>query len=121
MKLTKAEIELVEKYREEQASSEPVAEGFLKEDLYSYDIQDRALDLTFTSKNPEKFWLANKEQVNKWISEFTEHFQIPLLKGTRFVCYKERGIESWYDDIGYGLEDMKYDWARKYLENISIL
>lgn len=121
MKLTKEEEELIMARRKEDEEKRAKKEGFLKKDLYSYDISGRSCNLGFELESDTDFWLCDKETKEEWIKLFTEHFELVLKKGTRFVCYIEGGKELWYDDVNYGVENMDEKWAKEYLINIRPL
>ena len=118
MKLTKKEKELILKKRAEEEALKPKKVGYLKEDLYSYE-NDEGCNLKFYADCESGFWLCNKEQKNKWIEEFSKHFEIALKKGSKFVCYIDDDEDRWYDDHNYGVESMDAEWAQKFLENIE--
>jgi hypothetical protein len=113
--MTSAELYALaaKKHEEEEAAENCVKrEGFLKEDLYSYDK-------TVVSELEEsgflEFWLYTAKEKETIIFN---SFALVLKKGTRFVCFIDNGKESWFDDVNYGIEEMDAYWAGKYLENV---
>ncbi len=112
MKLTKEEEAVVLAFRKKAEENMPIKEGFLKEDLYEYVNDDDWMDNI-------PFWLYTIKEKNKAIKEVSNSFKKVLKKGTRFVCFLDKGAESWYDDPAiFGVEDMDEKWAKLYLENI---
>lgn len=119
MKLTQEEKELILKQRADNDDAKPKKVGYLKMNLYSYDVDRRSCSLGFVRESDNGMWLCEKETMNNWIKDFKSHFECVLPKGTEFVCYIDGGEESWYDNINYGLEDMRSAWAEQYLTNIK--
>ncbi len=92
--------------------------GFLKEDYYVFLQSYRYHCISF-----QKSWaeckMLNRSQVDSFIQEFSNNFQLALPKGTKFICYKSDNTEMWCDDVNYGIEDRNSQWAQRYLENIQ--
>jgi hypothetical protein len=110
--LSDEEKQLIEAHRKVKDENSPKKMAFLSKDLYSYS-SGRGCDLVFIKRN--NFWLCDYKTKEQWIEDFKNHFVLRLPIGTKFVCYMEDGEESWYDDVGYGIEGMSRDWADKYL------
>lgn len=112
MKLTEEEEQLILKYRAEQDGRKPKKEGFLKSDLYEYDYAE-------AWERDTPFWIYTEKEIEKARKEFEKSFKLVLKKGTRFVCFiSATGVESWHDDVNYGVEEQDKEWAKLFLTNI---
>lgn len=109
--------ELRELANKKEEENNPVKVGFLKMDLYGFQ-SDSYESMSF-KKSWGNFWLKTEKQKSATIEEFKSRFEKVLEKGAKFVCYMIDGEESWFDDEGYGVENMDNKWANKYLENIQ--
>ena len=90
-------------------------EGFLNQDLYSYEDWLHGLP---EYRFDYDFWLFSQQEMTGHILNFQSKFKPALKKGTRFVCFLDKGRECWYDGVNYGVEDLDSEWAAKYLEGI---
>lgn len=102
---------------EKEENSKPIKEGFLKEDLYSFDGDSSNYNAYFIKHRD--FWLYSKKTKDEIIKDFASKFALVLKAGTKFVCFLDKGKETWFDDVNYGVESMSEEWAEKYLVNIQ--
>jgi len=108
------ELKLIIAHREKE--SRVVKEGFLKEDLYTFDSSKGYSGIHYHINMGDEYFTS--EQVDDVVNDFKSHFKLALEKGTRFVAFWYYDSLMWYDDVGYGIEEMEDDWAEKYLEPI---
>jgi len=112
--MTPEELRALADKKEEEAKQ--IKKGTLKHDLYYYHGQGsdqlkmevRLQDVLMTKQMVEDTRKAFEKVLEKHIDK--------LEKGTPFVCYKNDGEESWYDDVNFGIEDMSSEWAKENLE-----
>lgn len=109
MKLTEEEKEIILAKRKEEEKLKPKKTAIAKANIYTRK------DIDF----PVDSWFFNTTEKDDCIKEFADTFELAIEKGDSFSCFlEEDGEESWYDNIGYGFENMSSEWAKKYLENI---
>lgn len=133
MKLKNNEIDLIINKREKNFYEKPYREAFLKHDLYACDSFDRCglfvwyNELGFENNNDQNVIAFTKEKVDEIIDILKNKFKpiTELKRGTRFISFLEKNEdihdEIWFDDNGYGLEEMNFQWAEKNLENFNNL
>ena len=122
MKLTPKEKAAVLKMRQEEEDQLPFMEGTLKENLYYIPGTTSRITIDLSSADSHCFF--TKEGFDKAIQDVKDSFELCLPKGTRFVAFKydwmgEEGKVYWFDDIGWGAEELPQEWADKFLENIK--
>jgi len=109
MKLTEEEKQIILKKREKEDRNKPKKTGVAKTNIYT------RIDIDF----PIDSWFFNTTEKDDCIKKFADTFELAIKKGNSFSCFiDEDGEESWFDDIGYGFEQMNSEWAAKYLDNI---
>ena len=110
MKLSEKEKEIILQIRAEEESQKPIKIGYLKHDLYRYNM-----GISYFKIDKWLFSFKEKEELHK---NFEDKFTlIPI--GTELVCYLEDGVELWYDDDC--LAGMDENWAKDNLENIKLI
>lgn len=104
MKLTKEEKQLILAKRKSEQDDKPKKFAFARSNIY---ILRKRIENSYS--------IFDEDEKN---SAIANAFELVIPVGTKFVCFIDDNEESWYDDIGYGIEAMNHEWARKYLKNI---
>ncbi len=94
----------------EAENSGVVKTAKLANDLYQVSIQGLTPYI--------RGWLFKKD-VDNFLDECKKSVELVLKKDTPFICFIEGGEESWYDDVGYGIEMVDSKWAAKNLYDIK--
>jgi alpha-L-arabinofuranosidase len=109
VKLSKEEQALVLKHRQEQEEDKPKLQGFAKHNIYMVN------DDCYQMGN----WWFSQSARDEVIQDFIEHFDLAAKKGSKFVCFIIDKRQSWYDDDGYGIDNMSDQWAQENLQDIT--
>lgn len=107
--LTEDEKQLILDNRKKKEAVKPKKIGFLKEDLF------RVKEKTFNISS----FLLTLSKVNEEITKFSGRFEFIAPKRTKFVCFIDFEAEFWYDDEGFGIENMSNAWGECYLTDIK--
>lgn len=114
------ELEAILKMRKEKSENgeldKVVKFGFLKVDLYA---QEQAFFKICDYNDDHASYMGTTEDINALMEDVKNSFNLAISKGTKFTCTMLDGEEFWYDEVGYGLEDMPKKWADRYLENVQ--
>lgn len=118
MKLTKEEERIILEFREKNNSDKPIKSGVLKHDLVDVDCFNLS---DFLETDDEYITLEELEHAIISAKNAVINTIYQIKAGSKFLCYIDDGYECWYDDVGYGLECMDDEWARRHLKNITTL
>jgi hypothetical protein len=112
--MTPQQLRELAKKKEQEELDKTVKKGYLKEDLYTLNNGESIYELT-----TDDFYYGETQMI-KEVKAFKDSFELVLEKGTEFDCYLYNGYETWSDNANYGVEDMDSEWAKRWLENITI-
>ncbi len=113
--LTDEEKQLILDKRAKEESEKPKKSGQLKHDLYFVAHNDVGF------LRDSRYSFVTQQQIDDLIELIKCNFVLTVPKGTKFICFIEHNNESWYDDEGYGVEEMSKYWANDHLEEFQSL
>ena len=102
-------LEMRKKKKLEEDRNKPKKMGFLKHNIYFYSQPH--MPETYAS-------MITQSEKDSLIEDYESCFSL-LESGTKCVCFIDDGVELWFDDVNFGIEERDSDWAKENLINIQ--